>query len=82
MRRMWFGLLFALGTSFQTPVDAPSVHERALAEWRAAIAPSDAEREWTTIGWRPSFWQAVLEANRTDKPVLLWAMNGHPLGCT
>lgn len=75
---MFAALLLAFGSS----LEGPSVHERSLAEWRAEIAPSDAEREWTTIGWRPSFWQAVLEANRAEKPVLLWAMNGHPLGCT
>jgi hypothetical protein len=24
----------------------------------------------------------VKEAQEKDRPILLWAMNGHPLGCT
>lgn len=62
--------------------DGPSVREHSLAEWRALLAPSASETAWRGIGWRASFWDAVQEANAADKPVLLWAMNGHPLGCT
>ena len=38
--------------------------------------------EWRKIGWRSDFWTAVVEAQRDEKPVLLWAMNGHPCGET
>ena len=31
------------------------------------------------IAWRPSFWEAVIEAQEKDMPIFLWAMNGHPL---
>ena len=34
------------------------------------------------IGWRNEFWPAVEEARRLGRPILLWTMNGHPLGCT
>ena len=37
---------------------------------------------WKTIPWRPSFSEAIKEARKADKPILLWAMNGHPCGMT
>ena len=46
------------------------------------IVPKKAEQEWHTIGWLPSLWDGVEEAHRAKKPILLWAMNGHPLACT
>jgi len=46
------------------------------------ILPKSEELAWRKIGWRPTFWSAVIEAYETEKPILLWAMNGHPLGCT
>ena len=46
------------------------------------ILPKAEELCWQKIHWRPSFWAAVVEAQETEKPILLWAMNGHPLGCT
>jgi len=51
-------------------------------EVRAAVVPSAADLAFTAIGWRASFWEAVVEAHRADRPILLWAMNGHPLACT
>lgn len=49
---------------------------------RTAILPSKDEERWREIPWRTSTWDAVVEAAATEKPVLLWAMNGHPLACT
>jgi hypothetical protein len=53
-----------------------------LDEWRARIEPSAKELAYAEVPWRPSFWSAVQEAQKTERPILLWAMNGHPLGCT
>jgi hypothetical protein len=55
--------------------------ERA-AEVRAHVVPPATERAWCDVGWRPTLWEAVVEANGSDRPILLWAMNGHPLACT
>ena len=52
--------------------------DRVLGE----IVPRPEELAWQEIPWRPAFWGAVLEADAGAKPILLWAMNGHPLGCT
>lgn len=46
------------------------------------VLPDDAEDAWRTLPWIPAYADAVIEAERLDKPLLMWAMNGHPLGCT
>ena len=50
--------------------------------WRDFVLPDAAELGFMEIPWLPTFKQAVLAADRDNKPVLLWTMNGHPLGCT
>ena len=64
------------------PVALPALTSDNFATWFRALTPSAAEEAWQTIPWRPTFWDAVVEAQAADKPVLLWAMNGHPLACT
>ena len=48
----------------------------------AAIVPHAGELDWRAIPWQAELRTALVEANRVQKPVLLWAMNGHPLGQT
>ena len=64
------------------PSAAPALTEATFEALRDAILPSAQERAFEAVGWRPSFGEAVREARELDRPVLLWAMNGHPLGCT
>jgi hypothetical protein len=59
-----------------------SAREGVYEEWRDYLALKPAERSFEDVGWRGTFWSAVQEAERQRKPVLLWAMNGHPLACT
>jgi hypothetical protein len=53
-----------------------------FAAAHAHVVPIDAQLVWQTVDWRTSVASAVLEADGADNPVLLWTMNGHPLGCT
>lgn len=46
------------------------------------VLPAADELGWLEVNWRPVLWDAVAEAREADKPLLIWAMNGHPLGCT
>jgi hypothetical protein len=50
--------------------------------WKQYLLPKPDELKWREIPWHTSFWSAVVEAQQKDKPILLWAMNGHPLACT
>lgn len=59
--------------------------EPSAANYRellAFIQPSAKEQAYKEISWRNEFWPAVLEAKKLGRPILLWTMNGHPLGCT
>ncbi len=49
---------------------------------RDLILPTPDELRWRAIPWRASLSEAVVEAQAAAKPVLLWAMDGHPLGTT
>jgi hypothetical protein len=50
--------------------------------WYSYILPKTRELSWRTIGWRGTLGEGWLEAQAKDMPILLWAMNGHPCGCT
>ena len=60
----------------------PALNDQTYAKWRDHIRPKPAEVNWEEVPWRATLWDAVVEAQRLEKPVLLWAMNGHPLACT
>ena len=46
------------------------------------IKPQTAEQKWTQIRWLADLWEARRQAAAQGKPILLWEMDGHPLGCT
>ncbi len=48
----------------------------------APVLPTKAEEKWLTIPWRTDLWAARADAQRENKPMFLWVMNGHPMGCT
>ena len=50
--------------------------------WREHILPAAEELAWEEIPWLTTFKDGILAAAAADKPLLLWTMNGHPLGCT
>jgi hypothetical protein len=47
----------------------------------AQLQPAKGEA-WRTIPWKASLVEAQSLAARTKKPLFIWAMDGHPLGCT
>ncbi len=56
--------------------------EADLAAWREHLEPTGRELRWESIGWLSTFREGLLSADRQGRPLLLWTMNGHPLGCT
>ena len=36
---------------------------------------------WRSIPWKTSLLDAQATAARESKPIFIWAMDGHPLGC-
>lgn len=54
------------------------------AEFRglhAKLVPRAGEK-WLTIPWKIDLLEARDLAIAQGKPVFMWSMNGHPLGCT
>ena len=45
------------------------------------LQPSEDEA-WRTIPWETSLLAAQARAAAEEKPIFIWAMDGHPLGCT
>ena len=75
--------LLSLVLSFLSgPLFAAELTERNFPRIRDFILPKPSECRWERIPWRSTLWEAVIEANQKDRPILLWAMNGHPLACT
>lgn len=40
------------------------------------------DEAWRTIPWKISLVEAQAAAAQEKKPIFIWAMDGHPLGCT
>jgi hypothetical protein len=70
-----------LGTS-QNAAAADPLRPEQVAQLQALIKPGDGEDRWAAIPWMTDLWQARKLAARQGKPILLWEMDGHPLGCT
>jgi len=66
----------------QPPPDVPVLADANLRKWIDFIRPNDADNKWERLEWRTELGAAVREARDLQRPLLLWTMNGHPLGCT
>ena len=56
--------------------------DTALDRKVASVLPKPDEERWLRIPWRLNVMQARADAQAGGKPLFLWIMNGHPLGCT
>jgi hypothetical protein len=61
---------------------AEPIKPEQFARLHALIRPAAGEEKWTEIPWLASLWEARQRAAAAGKPILLWEMDGHPLGCT
>lgn len=66
--------------SAQPPADLDDPVE--FARLHALAKPTEAESRWLEIPWGTDLWEARRKAAAEGKPILLWEMDGHPLGCT
>ena len=46
------------------------------------VRPEGIDQLVGEIPWGIDLWQARRQAAAEGKPILLWEMDGHPLGCT
>jgi len=71
MKPLILAVLFAASGTLSV-----SEFEKLHAELQPS--PDDA---WRTIPWETSLIGAQAKAAREKKPLFIWAMDGHPLGC-
>jgi len=62
-------------------VTAQGLSAEKFQQLHEQLQPS-AEEIWRTIPWRIDLVDAQRESVNEDKPIFIWAMDGHPLGCT
>jgi len=43
--------------------------------------PKPQSEKWTEVQWETDLWPARQRAAAENKPLFIWAMNGHPVGC-
>ncbi|MFO0876171.1 MAG: hypothetical protein U0840_02270 [Gemmataceae bacterium] len=55
------------------------VRDSDLDRLRRQIVPSTAEQAWLRLDWEVTLWDAVVRAQKEDRPILFYAMNGHPM---
>lgn len=64
------------------PIAAADVlSESEFRKLHTQLLPSETE-PWRTIPWKISLLEAQRAAAGEKKPIFIWAMDGHPLGCT
>ena len=80
---MLHALLAAAAFGLPAAADPPGpLSNKTLPDWKDLIQPKTKDVCFKDVNWLPTFWDGVMTAQKEDKPILLWAMNGHPLACT
>jgi hypothetical protein len=77
-----FAMTFSLFSLLSLVLLAPS--GLTFDEFKALHAQLQPAKDeaWRTIPWKVSLIEAQAAAAREKKPIFIWAMDGHPLGCT
>jgi hypothetical protein len=75
-------LLISAALSASAAPAAEPIRPADFDELRSVIKPHAGEWAWATIPWETSLWDARRRAAAEGKPILLWEMDGNPLGCT
>ncbi|HET6574901.1 MAG TPA: hypothetical protein VFG68_14945 [Fimbriiglobus sp.] len=74
-------LLAVLATSFTATRADPLLTDAEAATILKAVRPAAGEDAYARVPWLTSLWEARKKAAAEGKPILLWEMDGHPLGC-
>ena len=65
-----------------TVVRTDPIRPDQLVKLQSLIKPQLGEEKWQEIPWLANLWEARIKAAAEGKPILLWEMDGNPLGCT
>lgn len=78
-RYVLLALLAASPTALRA--DPPALTDAESAAVRKVVRPAAGEDAYARVPWLTSLWEARKTAAAAGKPILLWEMDGHPLGC-
>ena len=62
-------------------VQAEPLTDATFRELLTQLQPA-IDEPWRTIPWKIALLDAQRNAAKENKPIFIWAMDGHPLGCT
>jgi hypothetical protein len=97
MMKLFIGLMITAGAAAVLADGAPScklggidvppfsterLPDTQFKALHAAVAPSGPAERWAEIPWQTDLQAARQKAAREGKPLFMWIMDGHPLGCT
>lgn len=80
MKKFLFIVFFIIGCSNEQV--SFQLNKNTYKMWQDFIKPTKEELAWAQIPWLSTFYDGLIESDKNQKPLLLWVMNGHPLGCT
>jgi len=78
IHNLFFGLAFVIAAAAAT---ADEFTEADFLKIHAELQPDDSAL-WRSVPWKTSVLSAQQIAAEQKKPIFIWAMDGHPLGCT
>ena len=80
---MRLDITLCIGLTFVLPYSQASepIKPEQLNKLHAIIKPNPDEEKFMQIPWMIDLWEARKKAASEDRPILLWEMDGHPLGC-
>ena len=82
LQRLKLTLVFAVMLlAYPTSVNAQELTPARYDELMKEIGYRGDE-PWRQIPWKTSLLDAQQTAAQVNKPIFIWAMDGHPLGCT
>jgi hypothetical protein len=70
-----------VGCLVVSPVLSQTKQLSAIGQ-QCQLVSQDPTAKWRTIPWQTDLLAAQKLAVETQKPMFIWAMDGHPLGCT
>ena len=73
-----FGMMFFIAV---TSAKADELTQAEFLKLHAELQPDDSAL-WRSVPWKTSVLIAQQVAAEQKKPIFIWAMDGHPLGCT
>lgn len=73
-------MITVLALTLLCPPDPPPITAEEFKTLHGSLSPR-AAATWEAIPWTVDLLEARDRAVREKKPIFIWAMNGHPLGC-